>query len=129
MNNTEFLYKEESFAIRGAVFEVYKEMGPGFLEAVYQECLEREFKKQNILFSSQQQLYLSYKGEPLQQTYIPDFVCYNTIIIEIKGVRQIAPKHKAQLLNYLKATNMKLGFIINFGHYPNVQIERMVRSC
>jgi len=74
MNNTEFLYKEESFAIRGAVFEVYKEMGSGFLEAVYQECLEREFKKQNIPFSSRQQLYLSYKGEPLQQTYIPDFV-------------------------------------------------------
>jgi len=125
----DFIYKEESYAIRGAIFEVYKEMGAGFLEAVYQECLEKELKKQNIPFSSQRQLYLSYKGEPLEQTYIPDFVCYNKIIIEIKGVRQLAPEHKAQLLNYLKATDMKLGFLVNFGHHPQVQIARMVRSC
>ena len=129
LKDAEFIFKEESYAIRGAIFEVYKEMGPGFLEAVYQECLEKEFKKQNIPFSSQQQLHLSYKGETLQQRYVPDFICYERIILEIKGVRQIAPIHKAQLLNYLKSTGMKLGLLVNFGHYPQVQIERMVRSC
>lgn len=128
MMNKEFLYPEESFAIRGACFEVYKEMGPGFLEAVYQECLEREFEHQGIPFSSQQQLALSYKGVSLKQTYVPDFICYDRIIVEIKGVREMASEHKAQLLNYLKATDLKLGFLVNFGHYPHVQIERMARS-
>ncbi len=127
--NTEFVFKEESYDIRGAIFEIYKEMGPGFLEAVYQECLEKELKKQNIPFLSQHQLHLSYKGETLQQKYVPDFICYDKIILEIKGVREIAPEHKAQLLNYLKATGIKLGFLVNFGHYPKVQINRMVRSC
>ncbi len=127
--DAEFLFKEESYAIRGAIFEVYKEMGPGFLEAVYQECLEKEFKRQNIPFLSQHLLRLSYKGEMLHQKYVPDFICHDKIILEIKGVRQVAPEHKAQLLNYLKSTGMKLGFLVNFGHHPKVQIERMARSC
>lgn len=126
--NTEFLYEQESYAIRGACFEVYKEMGPGFLEAVYQECLAKEFTRQNIPFIAQHQLSLQYKGEPLLQTYVPDFICYDKIIVEIKGTREIAPEHKAQLLNYLKATGMKLGLLVNFGHYPQIQIERMARS-
>lgn len=126
--NTEFLYQQESYAIRGACFEVYKEMGPGFLEAVYQECLAKEFTRQNIPFNAQQQLSLQYKGEPLSQTYVPDFICYDKIIVEIKGTREISPEHKAQLLNYLKATGMKLGLLVNFGHYPQIQIERMARS-
>ena len=127
--DAEFLYRQESYAIRGACFEVYKEMGPGFLEAVYQECLAKEFTRQSIPFISQQQLSLQYKGELLTQTYVPDFICYDKIIIEIKGTRQIAPEHKAQLLNYLKATGLKLGLLVNFGHYPQIQIERMARSC
>jgi GxxExxY protein len=125
---TEFLYEQESYVIRGACFEVYKEMGPGFLEAVYQECLAKEFARQNIPFVAQQQLSLQYKGELLLQTYVPDFICYGKIIVEIKGTREIAPEHKAQLLNYLKATGMKLGLLVNFGHYPQIQIERMARS-
>ncbi len=127
--STEFLYKEESYVIRGAIFEVYKEMGPGFLEAVYQECLGKEFTRQSIPFTAQTQLILAYKGEALQQVYVPDFICYDKIIIEIKGVKNLIPKHHAQLLNYLKATNIKLGFLVNFGHYPQVEIERMARSC
>ncbi|HMO91408.1 MAG TPA: GxxExxY protein [Pirellulaceae bacterium] len=122
------MYQRESYAIRGACFEVYKEMGPGFLEAVYQECLAKEFSRQNIPFIAQQQLSLQYKGEPLLQSYVPDFICYDKIIVEIKGTREIAPEHKAQLLNYLKATGMKLGLLVNFGHYPQIQIERMARS-
>ena len=126
--DAEFLYGQESYAIRGACFEVYKEMGPGFLEAVYQECLAKEFARQSIPFIAQQQLSLQYKGEPLLQTYVPDFICYDKIIVEIKGTREIAPEHKAQLLNYLKATGMKLGLLVNFGHYPQIQMERMARS-
>ena len=125
----EFLFKEESYAIRGAIFEVYKEMGPGFLEAVYQECLAREFARRGISFSAQKRLELSYKGELLTQTYAPDFVCHDKIIVEIKGVKNLAPEHRAQLLNYMKATGIKLGFLVNFGHYPQVEIERMARSC
>ncbi len=126
---SEFLYKDESYVIRGAIFEVYKEMGPGFLEAVYQECLEKEFRRRGVPFSAQKQLDLSYKGEPLKQTYVPDFICYDKIIVEIKGVKNIAAEHRAQLLNYMKATGMKVGSLANFGHYPQVEIERMAKSC
>ncbi len=125
---SDFLYEQESYAIRGACFEVYKEMGPGFLEAVYQECLAKEFALQNVPFVAQKQLSLQYKGQPLTQTYVPDFICYDKIIVEIKGTRELAPQHTAQLLNYLKATGKMLGLLVNFGHYPKVQIERLARS-
>lgn len=127
-NDIEFLYEKESYAIRGACFEVYKEMAPGFLEAVYQECLAKEFTRQNIPYFARQQLSLQYKGDPLVQTFVPDFICYEKIIVEIKGTREVAPEHKAQLLNYLKATGMKLGLLVNFGQHPQIQIERMARS-
>ncbi|MEW6520092.1 MAG: GxxExxY protein [Thermodesulfobacteriota bacterium] len=119
------IYEEETFAIRGAVFEVYKEMGCGFLEAVYQECLEKEFIRQGIPFVTQQELTLAYKGEQLRQIYKPDFLAYDKIIVELKAVKDIAAEHKAQILNYLKAANMKLGLLVNFGSYPKAQIERL----
>lgn len=127
LNTQNFLYKEESYLIRGAVFEVYREMGCGFLEAVYQECLEKELHKQNIPFVSQPELELFYKGEKLKQYYKPDFICYNNIIVEIKAVKEICNEHHAQLHNYLKATSLKLGFLINFGSYPKATIERIVK--
>jgi GxxExxY protein len=120
------LYSEESYAIQGAVFEVYREMGCGFLEAVYQECLEKELKVRKIPFASQRELRLFYKGEPLKQTYKPDLICYEKVIVEIKAAKEIAPEHKAQVFNYLKATGMKLGLIVNFCHYPKVKIERII---
>lgn len=108
------IFEEETYAIRGAFFEVYKEMGCGFLEAVYQECLEKELHKSGVPFIVQPELQLMYKGEPLQQTYRPDLICYDQIILELKAIKDIAPKHKAQVINYLKATNLKLGLLINF---------------
>lgn len=120
------LYREECYAIQGAVFEVYREMGCGFLEAVYQECLEKELIIRSVPFVSQKELRLFYKDEPLQQTYKPDFICYDKIIVEIKAVKEIAPEHKAQVFNYLKATNMKLGLLVNFGHYPKATVERII---
>lgn len=118
------LFEDETYAIRGAVFEVYKEMGCGFLEAVYQECLEKELNKLGIPYVAQRELQLIYKGEALRQTYKPDLICYGQIIVELKAVSVIAAEHKAQLINYLKATNLKLGLLINFGSHPKVEIER-----
>lgn len=120
------LFKDESYAIQGAIFEVYREMGCGFLEPVYQECLERELRLRNIPFTAQTELKLNYKGQPLQQTYKPDFICYGLIIVELKAVREIAPEHKAQVINYLRATRMKLGILVNFGAYPKATALRLV---
>ena len=120
-------YEEESYRIRGAIFEVYREMGCGFLEAVYQECLERELGKQGIPFVAQRELALYYKGERLEQTYKPDFICFERIIVELKAVKELVGEHRAQVHNYLKATDLELGLLANFGHYPKAEIERIVR--
>jgi GxxExxY protein len=125
-NFEKILFKEECYQIQGAVFDVYREMGCGFLEAVYQECLERELTTRGIMFVGQPDLALNYKGEPLKQIYKPDFICFGKIILELKAVKEIAPEHKAQVFNYLKGTGMKLGLLANFGHYPKVQIERII---
>ena len=123
---TELIFEEESYRIRGAVFEVYREMGCGFLEPVYQECLEKELYHSKVPFVPQRELILHYKGDRLNQTYKPDFICFDCIIVEIKAVKELANEHRAQVYNYLKATSMKLGFLVNFGHYPKVEIERIV---
>ena len=120
------LYREEAYTIQGAVFEVYREMGCGFLEAVYQECMEKELHKRAIPFAAQKELRLFYEGEQLGQVYKPDLICYDKIIIELKAVKEIAPEHKAQVFNYLKATGLKLGLLVNFGHYPKAKIERII---
>ena len=123
----ELVYKEESYRIIGACFEVYKEMGCGFLEAVYQECLSMEFAGQGIPCQSQCAFGLYYKGQPLKQKYIPDFICFDKIVVEIKAVTELTSLHRAQLQNYLKATGYKLGLLINFGHYPKLEYERIVK--
>ena len=125
-NHEKLLYKDESFAIQGAVFEVYREMGSGFLEAVYQECLEREFHRAGVPFRSSVALELFYKGESLVQQYKPDFICYDKIIVELKAVKDLTPEHRAQVFNYLKATGMRLGILVNFGHYPKATVERII---
>ncbi|MBL6956231.1 MAG: GxxExxY protein [Chlorobium phaeobacteroides] len=121
------LFKDECYKIQGAIFDVYREMGCGFLEAVYQECLEKELETRRIPFIAQKALRLMYKGEPLQQIYKPDVVCFGEIILELKAVKEIAPEHKAQVINYLKATGMKLGLLVNFGAYPKASITRLAR--
>ena len=122
--NEKIIYQEESYAIQGAIFEVYREMGCGFLESVFQECLEKEFQARNIPFKSQNQTPIYYKGEKLKQKFIPDFICFDKIIVEIKAVKQTAPAHEAQVLNYLKATGFKLGILANFGAYPKATVKR-----
>lgn len=120
------LYKEESYAIQGAIFTVYKEIGCGFLEAVYQECLIKEFSTRKIPFRSQPELQIMYKGETLSVVYRPDFICFDKIIIELKAIQTLGDEHRAQILNYLRATGFHLGLLVNFGSYPKVTIERVV---
>ena len=120
-------FEDESYRIRGAVFEVYREMGCGFLEAVYQECLEKELGKQDVPFVAQRELVLHYKGDRLAQIYKPDFICFDRIIVELKAVKELAGEHRAQVHNYLKATGLELGLLVNFGHYPKAEIERIVK--
>jgi GxxExxY protein len=124
-NHEKILFKEECYQIQGAIFEVYREMGCGFLEAVYQECLERELSTRGIPFVAQPDLTLAYKGEPLRQTYKPDFICFGKIILELKAVKETGAEHKAQVINYLKTTGMRLGLLINFGTHPKVAITRL----
>jgi GxxExxY protein len=121
------LFEEETYQVLGACFEVYKDKGCGFLEAVYQECLEIEFGLRGVPFQPQAELMLTYKGRRLKQTYIPDFICFGKIIVEIKAVSQLADEHRAQLHNYLKATGHRVGLLVNFGHCPKVEYERIVR--
>ncbi len=120
-----FLYKDETYAIHGAIFEVYRVLGCGFLEAVYQKALEVELAQRNIPFVSQVDIDIEYKGMKLEQTYRADLVCYDKIILELKAVQNLLPEHEAQLQNYLRATKMRVGLLVNFGHYPKVEIKRI----
>ncbi|MFN3584535.1 GxxExxY protein [Phenylobacterium sp.] len=117
------LYGDETFRIRRAVFKVHGTLGPGFLEAVYHECLAIEFERQEVPFKAQEPLRLTYDGRWLKQTYVADFVCYGGIIVELKAVRTIAPEHRAQTINYLRASGMRVGLLVNFGA-GSAEIER-----
>jgi GxxExxY protein len=120
------MYQEESYAIMGACFEVYREKGCGFLEAVYQECLEIEFCDRMIPFQAHPALALVYKGCPLKSKYTPDFICYTKIIVELKAVSCLGEEHRAQVQNHLRATGLRLGLLVNFGHHPKIRCERIV---
>jgi GxxExxY protein len=121
------LFEAETYKILGACFEVYKDKGCGFVEDDYQECLEIELGLQEIPFDPQAKLQITYKGRTLKQKYIPDFICFGTIILEIKSVSQLADEHRSQVHNYLKATGHRLGLLVNFGHHPLVEYERIIR--
>jgi GxxExxY protein len=120
------VYEEQSYAIMGACFEVYREMGCGFTEPIYQECLEIELGIQGIPFRPRRELTLKYKDRPLRKTLEPDFVCFDLIIVEIKAASELIAEHRAQVHNYLKATGLKLGLLVNFGHLPKLEYERIV---
>ena len=106
---------QRTYQIIGAAMEVHKELGSGFLEAVYQEALEREFREQEIPSKSQPPVQIVYKGRPLSKTYQPDFICYDEVIVEIKALDKLSGLEQAQVINYLKATRLKVGILINFG--------------
>jgi GxxExxY protein len=122
------LFKDEVYRLIGACFAVYNEKGHGFVEGVYQECMEIELSHCGIPYESQRELELSYRGQRLKHKYIPDFLCYGKIIVELKAVKEIADEHRAQVMNYLKASGLQLGLLINFGHHPGLQWQRIVMS-
>ncbi len=119
------LFAREVYLIQGAVFEVYRAKGAGFLEAVYQECLEIEFEERGIPFVAVPPLRLEYRGRQLKTRYAPDFICFGAIVVELKAVREIAPEHRAQLINYLRATELRLGLLVNFATPHKAQIVRI----
>ncbi|MGH9947074.1 MAG: GxxExxY protein [Pyrinomonadaceae bacterium] len=125
---SDLIYKDESFAIIGACFEVYKDKGCGFVEPVYQECLEIEFEFRRIPFETQARMDLFYRDRKLTPFFKPDFVCFGKIIVEIKAVSRLIAEHRAQTMNYLKGTGCSLGLLVNFGHYPGIEHERIVSS-
>ena len=118
------LYKEESYKIIGAAMEVHRILGCGFVESVYQEALEKEFVYKGIPHEREKELSIKYKGDTLTKSFKADFVCYNKIILELKAVKEFADEHYAQLYNYLKASGMDLGILINFGT-TSIEFERL----
>lgn len=127
LENQNLLFKEETYKLIGICMTVHKELGCGFLEAVYAEALEIELKEKGIPFKREVALYINYKGQPLNKTYVADFICYDKIIVELKAVNYLEGIHEAQVLNYLKATGFKLGILINFGE-QSLRYKRIVKE-
>ena len=120
------LYKDESYKIVGAAINVHSLLGCGFLEPVYQEALQIEFDLLQIPCQREVALPIFYKGRRLEKDYVADFVCYGKIIVELKALSALASEHKAQVINYLKATGFELGLLINFGT-ARLVTERIIR--
>src|SRR5678815_2909390 len=122
----ELLYKEEVYAIVGAAMDVYNDLGPGFLENVYQEAMGIELDSRKIPSRPSREIHIKYKGRVLKKFYIADLICYNRIIVEIKATDKLTLRDEGQLINYLKATGMKVGVLLNFGHYRSLEWKRLV---
>ena len=123
---TELIAGDEVYAIMGAAFAVHNELGAGFLEAVYQEAMETELISRNVPFMPQHPVAIKYKGQTLASHYYADLLCYDSIIVELKALRNMGGIEEAQILNYLKATGLKLGLLINFGKHPKLEWKRLV---
>ena len=126
MNTDAELYQQEGYDFMAAVFEVYNELGSGFLEEVYHEGLEIELTNRSIPFVSKPKLTIYYKGRPLKKQYEADLIVIGEIVVELKAVKALAAEHEAQLINYLKATRKRAGYLINFSAFPRLQWKRLV---
>ena len=122
----ELIYQNESYQILGAAMRVYNVLGAGFVEAVYQEALQKEFCRRNIPHDREKEVNIYYGDEVLDIKLRPDFICYDKIIVELKAVAELENIHRAQIINYLKATKFKLGLLINFGYDGELQFERRI---
>ena len=120
-----FKFKEETYNIIGAAMEVHSTLGRGFLEGVYHEALMIEFAKRKIPYKHEAELSISYKGTELSKKYIADFICYESIIVELKAVAEITPDFEGQLLNYLKASELEIGLLLNFGN-KSLEHKRLI---
>ncbi len=122
----ELIYKDEVYAIMGAAMEVHRELGSGFLESVYQEAFELELSFRKIPYESQKSILINYKDVILRKDFIADLICFGKILVELKAQDFLSGKEEAQVLNYLKATKIKLGLVINFGSSPKLEWKRLV---
>jgi GxxExxY protein len=122
----ELIFKKEAYAIAGAAMEVYYTLGTGFLEPVYQAALAVEFNGRGIPYVREPYLEVAYKDVPLDKTYRPDFVCYDSIIVELKTQVRLTGADEAQIINYLKITKKRLGLLMNFGSLPTLEWKRYV---
>lgn len=120
------LLQREGYELVGAAFEVYNQIGPGFLEEVYHECLRRELTLRGIPFESQPELRLFYKGDALDKYYRPDFYVYGEIVTEIKALKALSDNESAQLLNYLKGSRKRVGYLLNFGSPKVLEWKRFI---
>ena len=124
---TGLLLKDAVYAIVGAAMEVYDVLCPGFLESVYQEALARELTSRNIPSVAQKPLTIFYKGHPLAKEYVADLICYDQLIVELKALERLSGKEEAQIINYLKATGLDVGLLINFGSPGKLEWHRYVK--
>ncbi len=122
----EMILKDEVFQIIGAAIEVHRELGNGFLEAVYQEAMELELASRDISFSSQVPLKILYKGKMLVKEYMPDLLCFDSMIVELKALNKLSGQEEAQIINYLKATGLHVGLLINFGSRGKLEWKKFV---
>ena len=122
------LYKDEVFQLMGACMAVHTDKGNGYTEPVYQDCLEIELRHLDIPFDSQRNFPIQYRNIQLRHTYTPDLLCYDKIIVELKAVKSLTDEHRAQVLNYLKVTHLKLGLLVNFGSHGRLEWERLILS-
>ena len=122
----ELYNKQESYDIVGAAMHVYNVLGPGFVEAVYQEALELEFQKRGIPYEREKEIGLFYEGILMNIKFRPDFICYGKIIVELKAVQELDDMNRVQVYNYLKATQYKVGLLFNFGSKNGLERERKV---
>ena len=123
----ELLLKDEVYAIVGAAMEVHSELGAGFLEPVYQEAIQIELTQRGIQFEAQKALIIKYKGVQLSKHYIADLICPGSVLVEMKALEKLTSREEAQLLNYLKATGIRVGLLLKFGNPSKLEWKRMVR--
>jgi len=122
----ELIFKDEVYSIMGAAMDVHRELGSDFLESIYQEALEMELTRRQIPFESQRSIKIIYKGKTLNKEFVADLICYGKIIVELKAQESLSGKEEAQVLNYLKATAIKVAVVINFGSHPKLEWKRLV---
>lgn len=125
-SSNRYILEDETYAIIGAAMEVYYRLGNGFAEPVYQEALGIEFELRNVIFEPQKRLHIEYKGRSLEKGYIADFMCFGQIIVEIKAIASLSPVDWSQIMNYLKASKLRVGLLFNFGSHGRMEMKRIV---
>jgi GxxExxY protein len=124
----QLVFREEVYAVVGAAIEVHRELGAGFLEAVYQEAMERELVLRGIAFESQRELAIQYKDQALAKSYVCDLLCFDNVLVELKAMDRLSGREEAQVINYLKSSGLSVGVLINFGAHGKLEWRRLVKS-